>query len=82
MLQKRRYGSFRCINTEKETWNHYYCPNSKCKSMELEHWQSLATGKFKMHPAARKVMLLVLRDSQESVIQQYQQKVQPLQTYT
>jgi len=50
--------------------------------MELKHWQSLATGKFKMHPAARKVMLPVLRDLHESVVQHYQQKVQPQHTCT
>ena len=55
------------IVTGDETWCHYYEPESKRQSMELQHSHSPSTKKFRSQRSAGKVMCTVFWDAQSII---------------
>jgi len=61
------------IITGDETWVHHYEPECKRQSMEWKHPQSPIRKKFKSQPSAGKLMRTDFWDSENPILEQYQE---------
>jgi hypothetical protein len=61
------------IVTGNETRIHHYEPESKRKNMQWRHPSSPVAKKFNLQPSAGKLMFTVFWDSQEPILETYQE---------